>query len=259
MIHPTAIIHPGAKLHDSVRVDPYSIIDEHVTVGAGCELGPHVHLTGHTTIGAENRFHTGCVIGDAPQDLKHTGEPTRLIVGDRNLFREHVTVHRSNMPDEDTRIGSENFFMANSHVGHNTVVGNKVVLANGALVGGHAMIGDGAFLSGNAVVHQFCRVGAFAMMQGCAGGSRDLPPVTIVRGINGMCGLICVCLKRAGFSTEERQELKKAYHALFLSDDLLKDALEKARKAFTGVLAEQLIDFVATSQRGTCSHTRHGV
>ena len=256
MIHPTAIIHPGAQLHESVRVGPYSVIDEHVTVGAGCELAPHVHLTGHTTIGAENRFHTGCVIGDAPQDLKYGDEPTWLIIGDRNLFREHVTIHRSNSPDEDTRIGTKNFFMANSHVGHNSIIGNKVILANGVLIAGHAMIGDGAFIAGNAVVHQFCRVGTMAMMQGCAGVSLDLPPFTIVRGINGMCGLNSVGLKRAGFSAEERSQLKKAYHAIFLSDDLLKDALEKARKAFTGVLAEQLIDFVATSQRGTCSHTK---
>ena len=256
MIHPTAIIHPGAQLHESVRVGPYSVIDEHVTVGAGCELAPHVHLTGHTTIGAENRFHTGCVIGDAPQDLKYGGEPTRLIIGDRNLFREHVTVHRSNSPDEDTRIGTKNFFMANSHVGHNSIIGNKVILANGVLIAGHAMIGDGAFIAGNAVVHQFCRVGTMAMMQGCAGVSLDLPPFTIVRGINGMCGLNSVGLKRAGFSAKERSQLKKAYHAIFLSDDLLKDALEKARAEFTGVLSEQLIDFVATSQRGTCSHTK---
>jgi UDP-N-acetylglucosamine acyltransferase len=256
MIHPTAIVHPGAQLHESVRVGPYSVIDEHVTLGAGCEIGPHVHLTGHTTIGVGNRFHAGCVIGDAPQDLKYIGEPTRLIIGERNLFREHVTVHRSNTPDEDTRIGAENFFMANSHVGHNSIIGNKAVLANGVLIAGHAMIGDGAFLAGNAVVHQFCRVGAMAMMQGCAGVSLDLPPFTVVRGINGMCGLNSVGLKRAGFSAKERSQLKKAYHAIFLSDDLLKDALEKARAEFTGVLAEQLIDFVATSQRGTCSHTK---
>ena len=256
MIHPTAIVHPGAQLHDSVQAGPYSVIDEHVTLGAGCEIGPHVHLTGHTTIGVGNRFHAGCVIGDAPQDLKYSGEPTRLIIGERNLFREHVTVHRSNTPDEDTRIGAENFFMANSHVGHNSIIGNKVILANGVLIAGHVMIGDGAFIAGNAVVHQFCRVGAMAMMQGCAGVSLDLPPFTIVRGINGMCGLNSVGLKRAGFSAEERSQLKKAYHAIFLSDDLLKDALEKARAEFTGVLAEQLIDFVATSQRGTCSHTK---
>ena len=256
MIHPTAIIHPGAQLHESVRVGPYSVIDEHVTLGAGCEIGPHVHLTGHTAIGAENRFHTGSVIGDAPQDLKYGGEPTRLIIGERNLFREHVTIHRSNTPSEDTRIGSENFFMANSHIGHNSIIGNKAILANGVLIAGHAMIGDGAFLAGNAVVHQFCRVGTMAMMQGCAGVSLDLPPFTIVRGINGMCGLNSIGLKRACFSSEERLQLKKAYHAIFLSDELLKDALQKARSKFTGVLAEQLIDFVATSQRGTCSRTK---
>ena len=256
MIHSTAIIHPGAQLHESVRVGPYSVIDEHVTLGAGCELGPHVHLTGHTSIGGENRFHTGCVIGDAPQDMKYGSEPTRLIIGERNLFREHVTVHRSNTLDEDTQIGSENFFMANSHVGHNAIIGNKAILANGVLIAGHAMIGDGAFLAGNAVVHQFCRVGAMAMMQGCAGVSLDLPPFSIVRGINGMCGLNSVGLKRAGFSAEERRQLKKAYHAIFLSGDLMKDALEKARADCSGVLTEQLIDFVATSQRGICAHTR---
>ena len=256
MIHPTAIIHPGAQLHESVRVGPYSVIDEHVMVGAGCELAPHVHLTGHTTIGAENRFHTGSVIGDAPQDLKYDGETTWLIIGARNRFRAHVTVPRSTTPGEATKIGTEKYFMANSHVGHNSIIGNKVILANGVLIAGHVMIGEGAFIAGNAVVHQFCRVGTMAMMQGCAGVSLDLPPFTIVRGINGMCGLNSVGLKRAGFSAKERSQLKKAYHAIFLYDDLLKDALEKARDEFTGVLAEQLIDFVATSQRGTCSHTK---
>ena len=147
-------------------------------------------------------------------------------------------------------------FMANSHVGHNAIVGNRAILANGALVGGHAIIGDGAFLSGNAVVHQFCRVGSMAMMQGCSGVSLDLPPFTIVRGINGMCGLNSVGLKRAGFSSEERLELKQAYRALFMGSDLMKDAIAKARERFAGVLAEQFIDFIDSSERGTCSHTK---
>ncbi|MEC9080722.1 MAG: acyl-ACP--UDP-N-acetylglucosamine O-acyltransferase, partial [Verrucomicrobiota bacterium] len=237
-------------------IGPYSIIDEYVTVGADCKVGPHAHITGHTTIGKSNHFHAGCVIGDNPQDVKYNNQPTRLVIGDRNTFREHVTIHRSNTLDEDTVIGSENIFMASSHVGHNSIVGNKVILANGALVGGHAMIGDGAFLSGNAVVHQFCRVGSMAMMQGCAGVSLDLPPFTIVRGINGMCGLNSIGLKRAGFAAEERMELKKAYRAIFLSENLLKESLDKARAEFTGVLAGQLIDFVAASERGICSHVR---
>ena len=226
MIHPTAIIHENAQVH------------------TGAEIGK------------SNHFHAGCVIGDNPQDVKYNNQPTRLVIGDRNTFREHVTIHRSNTLDEDTVIGSENIFMASSHVGHNSIVGNKVILANGALVGGHAMIGDGAFLSGNAVVHQFCRVGSMAMMQGCAGVSLDLPPFTIVRGINGMCGLNSIGLKRAGFAAEERMELKKAYRAIFLSENLLKESLDKARAEFTGVLAGQLIDFVAASERGICSHVR---
>jgi len=256
MIHPTAIVHENTQVHDSTEVGPYAIIDAHVTLGSDCVVGPHVHLTGHTTIGCGNRFHAGCVIGDAPQDMKYDGAPTRLIVGEQNTFREHVTIHRSNTLEEDTIIGSENIFMANSHVGHNSVVGNKAILANGVLVGGHAMIGDGAFLSGNAVVHQFCRVGSMAMMQGCSGVSLDLPPFTIVRGINGMCGLNSIGLKRAGFSSEERLELKQTYRALFMGSDLLRDAIEAAREKVTGVLAEQFLDFVASSERGTCSHTK---
>ena len=146
--------------------------------------------------------------------------------------------------------------MANSHVGHNSTVCDRTILANGALVGGHAVIGDGAFLSGNAVVHQFCRIGSLSMMQGCSGVSLDLPPFTIVRGINGMCGLNSVGLKRAGYSNNERLELKKTYRTLFMGSELLKDAVEKARKKFNVRLSKLLIDFVTSSKRGTCSHAK---
>ena len=256
MIHPNAIIHPNAKVHKTVEIGPFSVVDEHVTIEAGCILGPQVYITGHTLIGNENRFHAGCVIGDIPQDVKYQGEQTRLIIGEQNTFREHVTVHRSNCLDEDTVVGSGNILMANSHVGHNSSIGNRTILANGALVGGHSVVGDGAFLSGNAVVHQFCRVGKLSMMQGCSGVSLDLPPFTIVRGINGMCGLNIVGLKRAGYSNNERLELKKTYRALFMGTDLLKDAVEKARKQFSGSLSQFIINFVANSERGTCSHTK---
>ena len=124
VIHPTAIIHPKAKLDATVRVGPYAIIDEGVEIGPDCVIGPQVYLTGLTTIGAHNRFYAGCVIGEAPQDLKYTGEPTRLRIGDHNVFREHVTVHRSNKAAEETVIGSHNFLMANSHVAHNCRLGD---------------------------------------------------------------------------------------------------------------------------------------
>src|ERR1039457_4646425 len=131
MIHPTAIIHPKAKLDSTVSVGPFAAIDESVELGANCVVGPHVYLAGWTTIGAGNRFHAGCVIGDAPQDLKYKGEPTRLRIGDQNVFREHVTIHRSTKLDAETIVGSHNFFMANSHVAHNCAIGDQVILANG--------------------------------------------------------------------------------------------------------------------------------
>ena len=198
MIHPTAIIHPKAELHETASIGPYAVIEAGVTVGAGCEIGPHVHLTGETTLGKNNRLHTGAVIGDAPQDLKYNDEPTRLRIGEDNVIREHVTLHRSNSPDEDTVIGSHNFFMAHSHVGHNAVVGDHNIFANGALVGGHAVISDRVFLSGNCAVHQFVRIGTLAMMQGNAAVSQDLPPFTMVFGVNKLCGLNIVGLRRAG-------------------------------------------------------------
>jgi UDP-N-acetylglucosamine acyltransferase len=182
VIHPTAVIHPKAQVDSSCHVGAYAVIDEHVVVGPNCWIGPHVHLTGLTTLGARNRFHAGCVIGDAPQDLKYKGEPTRLRIGDENVFREHVTVHRSNTPQEDTVLGSNNYLMAGSHVGHNSRLSNHVILANGALLGGHVQVDDRAFISGNCLVHQFVRVGTLALMQGGAAISKDLPPFTIARG-----------------------------------------------------------------------------
>ncbi len=156
MIHPTAIIHPKSKLDSTVQVGPYAVIDEGVELGANCVVGSHVYLTGLTTIGDHNHFHAGCVIGDAPQDLKYDGAPTRLRIGNHNVFREHVTVHRSTRPDAETVVGSHNFLMAGAHVAHNCVVGNRVILANGALLGGYAEVQDRAFISGNCCVHQFC-------------------------------------------------------------------------------------------------------
>ncbi len=177
MIHPTAIIHPAAKLHPTVRVGPYAVIDADVELGADCVVGPHAYLTGVTKIGNGNKFFAGAVIGEAPQDLKYKDEPTRVSIGDNNVFREHVTVHRATKPDGLTLIGSNNFLMANAHVGHNCDVGNHVILANGALLGGHVTVSDRAFISGNAVVHQFVRIGTLAMTQGVSGFSQDFAAV----------------------------------------------------------------------------------
>ncbi len=254
MIHTTAIIAPTAHLAADVSVGPYAVIDAHVTLGAGCVVGPHVHLTGNTSIGARNRFHAGCVIGDAPQDLKYKDEPTRLVIGDDNVFREHVTVHRSNKLTENTLIGSHNCLMAHSHVGHNTRLGDHVILANGVLLAGHVEIGDRAFLSGNCLVHQFTRVGTLALMQGGAGISQDLPPFCIATGDNGICGLNVIGLRRNGCAPEQRLELRHLYHLLFLSEKPWRDALAEAQASARGDAAKLLINFVAASKRGVCRH-----
>ena len=258
MIHLTAVIHPHAKLGADVRVGPYAVIDEHVTVGAGCVVGPHVYLTGHTTIGANNQFFAGAIIGEAPQDLKYRGEPTELRIGESNVFREHVTAHRSANLTEATVIGSHNFLMAHCHIGHNSQVGSHVIMANGALLGGHVSVADRVFISGNCLLHQFVRVGTLAMMQGGSAISQDLPPFTVARGDNGICGLNVVGLRRAGFTPEQRRELKRLYLVLFRGGRRLREAVEEARAEFHSEGARLMLDFVAASKRGLCSDTGSG-
>ena len=258
MIHPTAVIHSKAQIDASVEVKPYAVIDEHVSLGANCVVGPHVHLTGHTSIGAGNIFHSGCVIGDAPQDLKYKDEPTRLRIGDQNVFREHVTVHRSNKLAEDTVIGSKNFLMASCHIGHNSHLSNEIIIANGAMLGGHVTVEDRAFLSGNCMVHQFVRIGTLSLMQGNSGVSKDLPPFTIASGINAICGLNIIGLRRAGFSGEQRLELKKLYRALFRSGKNFRTALADAQPEFTSEVARIMLGFVAASKRGVCADVGAG-
>jgi UDP-N-acetylglucosamine acyltransferase len=253
MIHPTAVIHPRAKLDSTVRVGPYAVIDEGVEIGPGCVIGPYVYITGVTTIGTQNQFHAGCVIGDAPQDLKYDGVPTRLRIGDKNVFREHFTVHRSTKPGEETVIGSDNFIMQHSHVGHNCIIGNNVILAGGALLAGHVEVQDRAFISGNCLVHQFTRVGTLAMMQGGAAISMDLPPFTVAAEGNGMCGLNVIGLRRAGFTAEERLELKRLYRALFRSGQNLRAAVAAVQARNLKGAARTFVDFIASAKRGVCS------
>ncbi len=257
LIHPTAIVSPGARLDPTVRIGPYAIIEAGVQLGPHCVVGPYVLLTGHTTIGAHNTFHAGCVIGDAPQDLKYRDEPTRLRIGDHNCFREQVTIHRANKVSEDTVIGSHNYFMAHCHVGHNASVGSQVIIANGALLAGHVLVEDRANVSGNCLVHQFVRVGTLALMQGGSAISQDLPPYTIARGDNGICGLNIIGLRRSGHSLEQRQELKQLYHLLFRGGGSPRAAVEAARAACTSNSGRHLLDFVAASKRGVCRDTRN--
>jgi UDP-N-acetylglucosamine acyltransferase len=254
MIHPSAIISPGAQLDSTVEVGAFSVIDSQVSLGPGCRIGPHVYLTGRTTVGPDNSFHANCVIGDAPQDVKYHDEPTGLRIGAHNLFREGTSVHRSAKPGEDTVIGSHNFLMVNSHVGHNVRLGDHVILANGALLGGHVEVEDRVFISGNCVVHQFVRIGRLAFMQGSSAISQDLPPFTMARGANSLCGLNTVGLRRAGLSPGDRLELKRLYQKLFRTGMNLSQAMAEAQTEFASAPARHLLEFIAASKRGVCRH-----
>ena len=255
MIHPTAIVHSNAKLGAGVRVGPHAVIDADVELGADCVIGPNAYLTGRTVIGARNKFHAGCVIGGVPQDLKYKGDPTRLRIGDDNTFREHVTVNCSTTMEGMTVLGSHILIMAGGHVGHDCTVGDHVIMANCSALGGHVTVQERAVLSACVVVHQFLRVGSLSMTQGGSALSQDLPPYVMARhGINLMCGLNIVGLRRAGFTTEERLELKKAYHLLFRSGTNLRQAVAEAREKFTGARTKLLLDFVAATKRGVCRH-----
>jgi len=254
-IHSTAVIDPKASVHESVNVGPYAVIDAGVVVGPDCKIGSHVHLTGQMTMGRKNQIHTGAVIGGAPQDLKYQGTPTKLRIGDDNVFREHVTIHRSNTPDEDTIIGSGNFFMAHSHIGHNSVLGDKNTFANGALIAGHVEISDLVFIAGNCLVHQFVRIGKLALMQGGAAISKDLPPYTIAaHGLNGIRGLNTVGLRRAGYTSECRQSLKNLYRKLFLSGKNIAEVVELALMDSPDEQERIILEFIAASKRGVCGH-----
>jgi len=236
-----------------VKVGPYAVIDESVEAGPGTVIGPYVYITGRTRIGAANIFFAGGVIGEAPQDLKYRGAPTGLIIGDNNVFREHVTVHRANNVPNETVIGSNNLLMAHCHVAHDCRIGNQVIMANGAMLGGHVSVGDRALISGNCLVHQFVRVGTLALMQGGSAISKDLPPYTVARGNNGICGLNTIGLRRAGMDPAERLELKRLYHALFRGTEPLRRAVERASEEFTSPAARVMLDFLRTSKRAVCS------
>lgn len=249
-IHPTAIIDSAACLADDVTVGPYTIIDGPVTLGPGCRVAAHAHLIGPLNVGRNNLLHTGVVIGDRPQHMKFTDASTGVVIGNDNVFREQVTVHSGSLP-EGTRIGDNNFLMVNSHVAHDCLLGQNIILANGALLAGHCLIGDGAFFSGNCAIHQFTQVGRLAMLSGGATLSKDLPPFVMAEGRNRLVGVNVIGMKRAGLAAAEINAIREAYRMLFMQQKLLPTAMEQVER----VLGEfetvvELLAFVRGSKRG---------
>ena len=255
-IHPTAVIAPDAVLDDGVEIGPYSVIGPGVAIGRDTKIGPHVVIQSATRIGAGNRIFQFASVGDAPQDKKYKGEPTRLEIGDRNVIRECVTLNRGTAKDQGvTRIGSDNLFMSYSHVAHDCVVGNQCVLANQATLGGHVHLGDWVIMGGLSAIHQFCRVGAHAFIANNAAVTRDVPPYIMAVGQPAEPHSVnATGLSRRGFTPEQVRNIKNAFRTLYRSDLKLVDAIEKLREA--AATQPELVPFVEFIGRSTRSLVR---
>ena len=253
-IHPTAVVDPKAQIDSGVVIGPYSIIGPDVTLGSGCRVGGHVVIDGHTTIGKNNIFFTGAVIGSQPQDLKYGGGKCRLIVGDNNTMREYMTISVSTSEENATRIGSNNLFMAYSHIAHECDIRDGVVMANDATLAGHVTVEDKAILGGLAAVHQFVRLGTMAIIGGHSKVTKDILPYSMVDGHPAKWrGVNSVGMKRSEMSGETRASVKKALKIICRSDLNTSQALEKIRAEFDGLPEiEHLIDFIESSSRGIC-------
>ena len=251
-IHPTAVVDSKAEIESEVEIGPYVVIDGPVKIKRGTRVMAHACLTGSTEIGADNQIHPGAVLGDAPQDKGYKGEETYLKIGDQNIFREYVQVHRGTAAGSSTTIGSHNFLMATSHVGHNCQLGDQIVLANGALLGGYVEVGNGVFISGNCVVHQFVRIGDYALMRGLSGTSRDVPPYAIIDWQHTVRGVNVVGLKRAGFDEKRIRQIKEAFRVLFRKGRNLSLAIKEIKEGRANQDVLALLEFIKSSKRGVC-------
>ena len=251
-IHPTAIVDAQAEIGPGTIIGPYCIVEAGVVLGAECWLQHHVTLCGRTKAGARNKFHAYCSIGQQTQDLKYQGEPTYLEIGDENTFREFVTVNRSTTAEGKTRIGHRGNFMAYSHIGHDCNVGDAVVFSNNGTLAGHVQVGDHAIMGGLTAVHQFCRLGRFAITGGCSKIVQDVPPFMIadgnpakVRGVN------VVGLERNGFSAETIKAIKEAFRLIYRSKFNTRQAVEAIQQELpASAEITQIIEFIQTSERG---------
>jgi UDP-N-acetylglucosamine acyltransferase len=250
-IHPTAFVHPSAQLAEGVEIGPQAFVDADVVIGRGTRVMHGAHIGRWTRMGENNRIYPGAVVGHDPQDLGYHGEEAWTVIGDGNVMREGFTVHRGNRPGTVTTIGNNNYFMVNSHVAHNCAIGNHVILVNGSLLAGHVQVGDRAIISGNCQVHQFVRIGAFAMLRGGSGAARDVPPFCINDGLSWIRAINLVGLRRNGFDERRIRAVKEAFKTIFRSGMGLKEALAfvEAKLEVTDDV-RQMLDFIRGSKRG---------
>ena len=251
-IHPTAIVDAAAEIGAGTVIGPYCIVGPGVVLGAECWLQNHVTLAGPMTAGPRNKFYAYCSIGQQTQDLKYLGEPTYLEIGSENTFREFSTVNRSTSADGKTQIGNCGNFLAYSHIGHDCTVGNSVVFSNNGTLAGHVQVGDNAVMGGLTAVHQFCRLGRFAITGGCSKIVQDVPPFMIADGNPAeIRGINLVGMERNKFTPEAVKQIKDAFRLFFRSKLNTRQALESARKDLPQTPEiTQIIEFIESSQRG---------
>lgn len=253
MIHPSAIIDPKAELAADVEVGPFSIIGPDVEIGAGTVIGPHVVVRGPTRIGKGNRIFQFASVGEECQDKKYKGEPTRLEIGDNNIIREGATLHRGTVQDNSlTRVGSNNLFMAYVHIAHDCIVGDNCIFANNSSIAGHVHVGDGVILGGFTGVHQFCKVGSYAMTSLYSVVNMDIPAFVMVQGYPARArGMNFEGMKRRGYSKELISQLRAAYRTLYRSGMTLAEALARLQdEAGDSAEMAMLLDSLQRSERG---------
>lgn len=256
-IHPTAVVSPLAAIGCDVEIGPFCVIEEETEIGDGCRLESRVVIKKGTVLGSNNWIFEGAVLGGLPQHVHIPERPGKVIIGCGNVIRENVTIHRALDEEEATLVGDNNLLMVNVHIAHDCRIGNSTIFANNVMLAGHVTVGDRAYVSGAVAVHQFCRIGSLAMVGGQAHITKDVPPYVTVDGLSSyVVGLNQIGLRRAGFSTEAIEELKRAYRVIYRSGLLWNDVLEHLRTEFSTGPAALFYQFLATTTRGILPERR---
>lgn len=251
--HLTAIISPKAKIADDVQLGAYTIVEEDVSIAQGCVIGPHVHIHANTDIGRACKIHTGVVLGDEPQDLAYKGANTFVKIGENNILREYVTVHRGTDEGTTTTIGDNNYLMAFAHVAHNCNIANNVIICNNAMLAGHVTVEERAFISACCLIHQFVRIGRLSLMAGGVRINRDLPPFMTASEDNAVTSYNIVGLRRSGLAPKARAEIKEAFRIIYRSGHNLTNALQQIEANDPGQDVKHLLEFIRSSKRGICA------
>jgi len=250
-VHPSSFVHPEAKIGQDVTIGPFCVVEEDTVIGDRCQISAYTSIKAGTRLGTDNQILEHAVIGGAPQHQRAGSNLGLVIIGNNNVLREFVTVHRGLEPGKNTVIGNQNFIMVQAHIGHDTIIKNNTIITNNVLLGGHVLVEDRAYISGAVAVHQFCRVGCNAMVGGQAHVAQDVAPYVTIDGCSSLVvGLNSIGMKRAGYSAEQLAELKRAYRLIFRSNLTNREAIDRIKVEFQGSPAEHFATFLESSTRG---------